>query len=113
MLEIRAYVAVPVLRVGQIVAFLAVNHTKPHAWTAVESARAKVSLRASEEKYCALFGQMDEAYAVIELLADAAGHWMDCRFLEVNLAFMWHMGMLYPVGRTAAEMLGTPKPRWA
>ena len=65
-LEIRAYVAVPLVRQGQIVAFLAVNHTTPHAWTAeevalieetaertwaaVDRARAEVALRASEEQ---------------------------------------------------------------
>ena len=128
-LGIRAYVAVPLVREGQIVAFLAVNHTTPHAWTAeevalieetaertwaaVEHAHAEAALRASEEKYRALFKQMDEAYTVVEVLADAAGRWVDLRFLEVNPAFMRHTGMLNPVGRTATEMLGTPNPRWA
>ena len=128
-LGIRAYVAVPLVREGRIVAFLGVNHTTPHAWTAeevalieetaertwaaVERARAEEALRASEEKYRALFEQMDEAYAVIEVIADAAGRWMDCRFLEVNPAFMRHTGMPNPVGHTATELLGTPNPRWA
>ena len=128
-LGIRAYVAVPLIREGQIMAFLAVNHTTPHAWTAeevalieetaertwaaVEHARAEAALRASEEKFRALFEQMDEAYAVVEVLADAAGRWMDCRFLEVNPAFMRHTGMPNPAGQTATELLGTPNPRWA
>ena len=46
-------------------------------------------------------------------MADAAGQWTDFRFLEVNHAFMRHTGMPYAVGRTAAELLGTPNPRWA
>ena len=125
---IRAYVAVPLVREGRIVAYLAVNHTTPRAWTAeeialteetadrtwaaVERARAEAALRASEERYRALFEQMDEAYAVVEVLADAAGRWVDFRFLEVNPAFMRHTGMPYPVGHTANELLGTPNPRW-
>lgn len=78
-----------------------------------ERVRAETALRASEEKYRALFNEMDEAYSVVEVLADGAGRWTDFRFLEVNPAFMRHTGMPYPVGRTAAELLGTPNPRWA
>jgi len=74
---------------------------------------AEAALRESEEKYRALFNEMDEAYAVVEVLADAAGRWSDFLFLEVNPAFMRHTGMPYPVGHTARELLGTPNPRWA
>ena len=80
---------------------------------ATERVRAKAALETSEEKYRALFNEMDEAYAVVELIADAAGRWTDFRFLEVNPVFMRHTGMPYPVGRTATELLGTPNPRWA
>jgi two-component system CheB/CheR fusion protein len=55
---------------------------------------------------------MDEAYAVVEVLKDDAGKWADFRFLEVNPAFMQHMPMPYPVGKTATELLGNPNPRW-
>ena len=74
-LEIRAYVAVPLVRQGQIVAFLAVNHTTPHAWTAeevalieetaertwaaVERARAEESLRVSEVRQAFLLSLSD------------------------------------------------------
>jgi two-component system CheB/CheR fusion protein len=75
--------------------------------------RAEQALRASEEKYRALFNQMDEAYAVVEVMADAAGRWTDFLFLDVNAAFMRHTGMPYPVGQTATQLLGTPNPRWA
>ena len=75
--------------------------------------RAEQALRASEEKYRALFNEMDEAYAVVEVMADAAGRWTDFLFLDVNAAFMRHTGMPYPVGRTATQLLGTPNPRWA
>lgn len=75
--------------------------------------RAQEALSRSEEKYRALFTEMDEAYAVVEVLRGAAGHWTDFRFLDANPAFMQHTGMPDPVGRTATELLGTPNPRWA
>lgn len=126
---ICAYVAVPLVREGRVVAYLAVNQTAAKAWAteeitlieetaertwaAVERARAEAALRKSEEKYHALFEQMDEAYAVVELIADPAGRWGDFRFLDVNPAFMQHTAMPYPVGCTATQLLGTPNPRWA
>ncbi|MCP2014552.1 PAS domain S-box-containing protein [Deinococcus sp. HSC-46F16] len=75
--------------------------------------QAEAALRTNEEKYRALFTEMDEAYAVVEVMADAAGRWADFLFLDVNPAFLRHTGMPYPVGRTATELLGRPNPRWA
>ena len=78
-----------------------------------EKLRASQALQASEEKYRTLFNEMDEAYAVVEVLADAEGNWHDFLFLDANPAFMRHTGMPYPVGRTATQLLGAPNPRWA
>lgn len=75
--------------------------------------RSEAALRDSEGKYRALFTEMDEAYAVVEVLADDTGRWVDFLFLDANPVFMRHTGMPYPVGRTARELLGTPNPRWA
>jgi PAS domain S-box-containing protein len=74
--------------------------------------RAEAALRTSEERYRSLFASMDEAYAVVTVLKDGAGRWVDFRFLEANRAFMAHTSMPYPVGRTATELLGSPNPRW-
>lgn len=74
---------------------------------------AEEALRASEQRYRALFESMDEAYAVVEVLKGQDGTWADFRFLEVNPAFIEHTSMPYPVGKTATELLGTPNPRWA
>lgn len=74
---------------------------------------AEVALRDSEAKYRSLFESMDEAYAVVEVLKNDQGEWSDFRFLTVNAAFLEHTGMPWPVGQTAAELLGTPNPRWA
>ncbi|WP_420226331.1 PAS domain-containing protein [Pigmentiphaga litoralis] len=78
-----------------------------------EERRIQEALRHSEEKYRGLFEEMDEAYAVVEMIADASGRWTDFRFLEVNRPFMRHTGMPYPVGRTATDLLRNPNPRWA
>lgn len=73
---------------------------------------ATARLRESEERYRTLFEAMDEAYAVVELVAGECGRWTDFLFVEVNPAFMKHTSMPYPVGKTATELLGTPNPRW-
>ncbi|WP_374047056.1 PAS domain-containing protein [Massilia sp. YIM B02443] len=78
-----------------------------------EKLRTAQALQASEEKYRTLFNEMDEAYAVVEVLADAEGNWHDFVFLDANPAFMRHTGMPYPVGHSATQLLGTPNPRWA
>ena len=74
--------------------------------------QAEAALRASAEKYRFLFGSMDEAYAVVEVIKSDAGRWADFRFLDANRAFMEHTSMPYPVGKTATELLGSPNPRW-
>lgn len=79
---------------------------------ATDRKEAEHSLRQSEEKYRSLFNSMDEAYAVVEVLADDSGRWNDFLFVEVNPAFVKQSGMEYPVGRTATQILGTPNPRW-
>ncbi|HEY9763633.1 MAG TPA: ATP-binding protein [Trichocoleus sp.] len=71
------------------------------------------ALRESESKYRSLFNSMDEAYAVVEVLADHNGEWNDFLFLEVNPAFEQQSGMVNSVGRKATEILGTPNPAWA
>jgi len=125
----RAWAMVPLLEDGRLTAAFTVHASEVRRWTpeditamqetaertrdAVKRARAETALRESEEKYRTLFTETDEAYAVVEVMADAAGRWNDFLFTEVNPAFMRHTGMPYPVGRTATGLLGTPNPRWA
>ncbi|WP_013334228.1 ATP-binding protein [Gloeothece verrucosa] len=92
---------------GEIYGALAVSYD------ITERKRTEATLRENEEKYRALFVSMDEAYAVVEVLADDNGQWNDFLFLEVNPAFVKQTGMEYPVGRKATELLGTPNPKWA
>ena len=85
-LEMRVYPT----REGGIAAF----------WRDVTDRRdAENALRHSEEKYRLLFESMDEAYAVVDVLRDAAGEWADFRFVDANPAFMKHTTMAYPVGK--------------
>ncbi len=89
-----------------------VQEAAERTWAAAERARAEAALRESEDKYRSLFESMDEAYAVVEVLEDDSGNWVDFRFVEVNPAFLEHTNMPPPVGKTATELLGTPNPRW-
>ena len=92
---------------------LLLEEAAERTWTAIERVRAERALQASEEKYRTLFNEMDEAYAVVEVMDDGAGKWNDFLFLDANPAFVRHTGMPYPVGQTATQLLGTPNPHWA
>lgn len=65
---------------------------------------AEQQLRLSEERYRTLFDSIDEGVCVIEMLYDAAGQACDYRFLETNIAFVKHTGLVDAVGRTIREM---------
>lgn len=69
--------------------------------------------RPDRDWYRALFREMDEAYAVVEVIRDAQGAWSDFLFLEVNRAFSEHTSIDDPVGSLASELLANPNPRWA
>jgi PAS domain S-box-containing protein len=81
----------------------------------VESPRpiARDHARITADWYRALFHEMDEAYAVVEVLKDPAGRWCDFVFLEVNRAFTEHTSLAEPVGNRATQLLGYANPRWA
>jgi PAS domain S-box-containing protein len=127
---IRAVQTTPLIsRSGQVVGMISSHWREPHqpserelglldvlarqAADLLEQRQAEAALRESEAKYRSLFNSMDEAYAVVEVLADDNGEWNDFLFLEVNPAFVAQTSMEYPVGRKATELLGTPNPRWA
>ncbi|HEX8354044.1 MAG TPA: PAS domain S-box protein, partial [Pyrinomonadaceae bacterium] len=52
-----------------------------------ERKHAEEVLRASEERYRALFDSIDEGFCVLEVLFDADGRAFDYRFLELNPSF--------------------------
>jgi PAS domain S-box-containing protein/putative nucleotidyltransferase with HDIG domain len=79
-----------------------------------EHRQAEAALRASEERYTALFRQMLDAFALHEIILDAEGKARDYRFLEVNPAFERMTGLSADavVGRTVLEILPDTEPDW-
>jgi PAS domain S-box-containing protein len=72
------------------------------------------ALRASEQRYRALFNAMTEGLALHEMIFDAAGAPVDYRFLDVNPAFERLTGLARDrvVGRTVREVLPGIEPAW-
>jgi len=62
------------------------------------------SLRESEARYRALFESLDAGLCVIEVLLDEQNHPLDCRFIEVNPAFMRQTGIENPSGKLRSEL---------
>jgi len=69
-------------------------------------------LRASEERYRALFESVDQGFCIFEMIFDDAGKPVDYRFLEMNPMFERHTGLADAAGRTAREMLPTLDDFW-
>ena len=74
--------------------------------------QAEAALRAGEEKYRALFENVDEGFCVMEVLFDANDRAVDCRILEVNPAFEHHTGITGACGKTMRELLVNQSDLW-
>ncbi len=72
------------------------------------------ALRASEERYHALFNGMTEGFAIHEVVTDEQGTPVDYRFLDINPAFERLTGLKREevVGRTHNEILPGDDPKW-
>jgi PAS domain S-box-containing protein len=79
---------------------------------ATRQIQAEEQLRASEERYRALFDSIDEGVCVIEMLYDEAGNPCNYRYLETNKAFVAHTGVASAVGKTAREVRPGQEPHW-
>jgi PAS domain S-box-containing protein len=115
--EVGAFIVVPLLKEGHVVAMLCVTeqfprvwtplevelawHTGERTWAALARARAEAALRASEEKYRGLFNSIDQGYAVIEVLFDSNGAPRDLYFHETNRIFEQLTGQDDYHGKTA------------
>jgi PAS domain S-box-containing protein len=75
---------------------------------------AEKTLKQSEERYRTLFSNMDEAFALHEMIFDSQGIPVDYRFLEVNEAFERLTGFKESqiVGKTAREVMPSVEPFW-
>jgi PAS domain S-box-containing protein len=118
---VRAWAAVPLVKDGRLLGMLSVLCAERHAWRRrqlglmlevaertwafVERARAEDSLLRSEQKFRSLFDSIDEAFALIEIVHDAAGRCVDFRFLEVNRAFERQTRLADATGRRARELV--------
>jgi PAS domain S-box-containing protein len=118
---VRAWAIVPLVKEGRLVGMLSVLFAEPHdwrrrelglmqevaesTWAFVERARAEHSRLRSEQKYRSLFDSIDEAFALIEMIHDDAGNWVDYRFLEVNQAFERQTRLAGATGRRARELV--------
>jgi PAS domain-containing protein len=58
-----------------------------------ERKRAEERLRESESRYRSLFEQMQEAFVLLEVIADADGQTVDYRYLDVNPAYEMLFGI--------------------
>jgi PAS domain S-box-containing protein len=76
--------------------------------------KAEEALRASEERYRALFENMTEGFALHEIITDEAGHPVDYRFVNMNPAFERLTGLRRTevLGRNVREVLKDIEPFW-
>lgn len=70
-----------------------------------EAEAAAERMRASEERYRALFESIDEGFCLIEMLFDRKGRPCDYRFVETNPAFQFQTGLNDAVGKTILELV--------
>jgi PAS domain S-box-containing protein len=72
------------------------------------------ALRASEERYRALFTRMTEGFALHEIICDEAGKPVDYRFLDINPAFERLTGLKREtmVGKTVLETIPGIESIW-
>ena len=75
--------------------------------------QAEASLQASEAKYRLLFENMQEGFALHEIITDDTGHAVDFRFLDANAAFEEHVGFKPQdiIGKTMLEVQPQADPR--
>ncbi len=73
---------------------------------------AELALRVSGERYRNLFNSIDEGFCVIEMIFDASGKAVDCRFLEVNPSFEKQSGLQAATGMRARELVPDLEARW-
>ena len=79
-----------------------------------ERKKAEEALKESEDRYHSLFSNMDEAFALHEILYDSRGTPTDYRFLEVNVGFERQTGLRASeiIGKTVYEVLPDLEPFW-
>ncbi len=122
--HIGAYIAVPLVKLGEWVGTFGVQCIEPREWTpleielvqevaertwaAVQYGRAEKALGTSEEKYRSLFDTVDEGFALVEVLFDGDDQAVDYVILETNPAHEKMSGMPRDiVGKRIRELMPT------
>ncbi|HEY1405240.1 MAG TPA: PAS domain S-box protein, partial [Spirochaetota bacterium] len=72
-----------------------------------ERAKMEIALKESENKYRQLFENMEEGFALGEIITDDAGKAIDFRLLDANNAYERHTGLKAKdiIGRTCLELV--------
>jgi signal transduction histidine kinase len=78
----------------------------------VERRRVESALRASEERYQALFNSIDAGYAVVEVMFDDLGAAVDVRYMQVNPAFAQQTGLIDVEGQTLSDLVPGIEASW-
>ena len=73
---------------------------------------AENALRESEERYRKLFNSMDEGFCIIDIVFNDQAQAVDCRFLEVNPAFLVQTGMHGIAGKRLREIAPDHQAGW-
>lgn len=73
---------------------------------------ASIALRENEERYRALFENIDAAFCIVEVIFDDQDRPIDHRFIEINPAFEQQSGMKNALGRSAREILPEHEQHW-
>jgi PAS domain S-box-containing protein len=127
-LQVGAYIGVPLIKDDKLVGCLAVHSRAPREWSAaevalveetaertwaiVERASAEEALARSEKHYRALFDSIDQGLCTIEVLFDQNDRPYDYRFVETNAAFERHTGITNAVGRRMREIAPHHEAYW-
>lgn len=70
------------------------------------------ALLEAEARYRSLLAEMDDGYALLQLLFDDEDRPIDYRFLEANAQFAEHTGLQGAIGRTARELVPNLDAFW-
>jgi PAS domain S-box-containing protein len=125
---IAATICMPLVKGGRLTALMAIHDRVPRLWTEaelsllrevtarswahVERVAAVAELRASEERYRALFEAVDAGFCVVEMKFDTQDRAIDYRLAEINPAFERQTGLYGAAGKWVSEVAPGLERHW-